>query len=103
MKKARRFRTRPRDIQAILYLPDGSNEADVRRVGTPWVSQGPIEHVSVPADDDGPVQLAKRRFLWCQTLNGPALASPGDWLVLQANEVYPVKPEEMDARYQEIL
>ncbi len=86
-----RFRKRPIEIEAVLW--DGENRSDIVQFFEPqdW-------RRAVPT-----ATFLERNRLQIQTLEGPAIANPGDWIIRgTAGEIYPCKPHIFEAVYEKV-
>jgi len=82
-----KFRKKPVVVEAIRYLPDGSNvdEVDAFLGGIEWKTCSPMLAV-------------------IHTLEGNMLASPGDWIIKGVKgEFYPCKPDIFEATHEAVL
>jgi hypothetical protein len=78
------FRKKPVVISAEQYIP-GKCVPDGLTATFPGSMDGPL-----PAD-----------AMWCPTLEGGHIASPGDWIITGVKgEKYPCKPDIFEATYE---
>ena len=85
--KARRFRKRPVEVEAIKFT--GANLGEIAE----FVGEMP-PHRSLSG-------LHESALYMILTLEGEMFASPGDWIIRGvAGEFYPCKPDIFDATYE---
>ena len=81
----RKFRKKPVVIRAEQYVPG---------VHVPDCLQPLPDHIQN--------QSGQEHNLWCPTLEGGLVASPGDWIIQGVKgERYPCKPDIFEATYEE--
>lgn len=90
MSTVMKFRKRPIIIEAILF--DGSNGNEIRETLS-----------SIPPPEGTIVTNPLREQLIVWTLEGPLVASKGDWIIRGIKgELYPCKPDIFEATYEEL-
>lgn len=96
MGRRRKFRKRPVVVEAVQYTEHDAREIMIGLVDTFFGH--PAQRVTT--EEGAVVRTGK---IMVRTLEGPLLASPGDWIVrgIQGEE-YPVKPEVFEKTYEPV-
>lgn len=88
-----RFRKKPVVIEAMQYLPDTMEVAEVAG----WMASKGVKYafVTVPGQEYPNLSI--------RTLEGTMQASPGDWIIRGVQgEFYPCKPDIFEATYDPV-
>lgn len=89
-----RFRKKPVEIEAMQYLPDTMDVAEL----CGWMAAAGVDYGFTPLPADSGYQSLR-----IATLEGQMTASPGDWIIKGVQgEFYPCKPDIFEATYDPV-